>query len=335
MNDNEKGHSPFLYLAPMKGFTSALYRKLYTTYFQGVDAAVAPFISSLSCKQVKDSHIKDVLPENNGNLPLIPQIISNDPEGFIRLAKRFYDLGYKRVNWNLGCPFPMVAKKKRGSGLLPYPDLIRSFLDRVMSQIPNQLSIKTRLGRKTNQDIFALLPFFNDYPLEEVIIHPRTGVQLYSGSPDQATFGECLALMKHRVVYNGDIFNTDEFHRLRNLYPAIDRWMLGRGVLVNPFLPEMIKSSLQRNAKHIETFKCFHDDLFDAYRHILSGQSHLVDKMKGYWQYFSRGFQGGRKLFKKIKKVRSMDKYKAIVEHFFQEDPSWRADIRAFETTSN
>jgi tRNA-dihydrouridine synthase B len=326
----KKEVDPFLYLAPMKGFTSALYRKLYTTHFKGVDAAISPFISSLSCKRVKDSHIKDILPENNDDLPLIPQIISNDPNGFILLSKRFYDLGYDCVNWNLGCPFPTVAKKKRGSGLLPYPERIKSFLDSVLPQIPNRLSIKTRLGRKTNEDIFELIPIFNQYPLDEIVIHPRTGIQLYSGIPDQATFKECLALLEHCVVYNGDIFDTKTFHNLNGLYPEVDRWMLGRGVLVNPFLPEMIKSGNGNVPGNIETFKQFHDDLFEAYRDKLSGPAHIVDKMKGYWQYFSRGFQNGRNLFKKIKKLKSPEKYSTIIDQFFQEDPTWRHEIREF-----
>jgi tRNA-dihydrouridine synthase B len=321
---------PFLYLAPMRGYTNVLFRNIFSAHFKGLDAAISPFISTLSCKQIKDSHIKDILPEYNNGLPLIPQIISNDPDGFILLSKRFYDLGYDIVNWNLGCPFSLVAKKKRGSGLLPYPDMIRSFLDSVIPQIPNRLSIKIRIGRKTNNEIFELIPIFNQYPFDEIMIHPRTGVQLYSGIPDQETFKQCLTLLKHRIVYNGDIFDTKTFQKLTDMYPEVDRWMLGRGVLANPFLPGMIKSGKENMPDNIEQFKQFHDDLFEAYRATLSGQAHLVDRMKGYWQYFSRSFQGGQKLFKKIKKLKTADKYKAAIDQFFQEDPIWRSKIREF-----
>lgn len=327
-----KEKAPFLYLAPMKGFTTALYRNLYTRHFKGLDAAVAPFISTLSCQQIKNAHIKDILPENNNGLPLVPQIIGNDPERFILLSKRFYDLGYDTVNWNLGCPFRIVVKKKKGSGMLPYPDMIRSFLDDVIPRIPNRLSIKTRIGSKTNQDIFNLIPIFNQYPLDEIVIHPRTGVQIYTGIPDQAIFRACLDQLTHPVVYNGDIFDAKTFHNLRALYPEVDRWMLGRGVLANPFLPGTIKFSLDDDRKNIETFKRFHDDLFDAYQNMLSGPAHLVDKMKGYWQYFSRAFQGGRKLFKKIKKVKTVDQYKTVVVQFFNTEPLWRHTLRDFQT---
>ncbi len=314
----------------MRGFTNAVYRNLFIKHFKGVDAAISPFISTLSCKQIRDSHLKDVLPNNNSALPLVPQIISNDAAGFIQLSKRCYDLGYDTVNWNLGCPFSMVARKKRGSGLLPHPEMIGAFLDRVVPSIPNRLSIKTRIGRKTAQEIFDLIPVFNRYPLHEVVIHPRTGIQLYSGTPDQETFGQSLALLQHPVVYNGDIFDLPTFQKLSEMYPAVNRWMLGRGVLANPFLPAMIVSGNDDMPDKTLTFRRFHDELFAAYQVALSGQGHLVDRMKGYWQYFSRSFHGGRRLFKKMKKLKTADRYVAVVDQFFQEGPVWRSTIRSF-----
>ena len=116
-----------LYFAPIRGFTNALYRNLYAEFFSGFDLAVAPFISTVQAKRINKSHIKDILPENNSGMPIIPQILSNDPDGFIKLAHVIFDLGYETVNWNLGCPFPIVAKKKRGSGMLPYTDEIKDF----------------------------------------------------------------------------------------------------------------------------------------------------------------------------------------------------------------
>jgi len=124
----------------------------------------------MSDARLKDKHLKDVLPDNNQAMPVIPQILGNKAEDFILLAKRLFDLGYETVNWNLGCPFPMVAKKKRGSGLLPYPQKIEAFLEATIPAIPNRLSIKARLGRKKTDEILTLLQIFNRYPLDEVII---------------------------------------------------------------------------------------------------------------------------------------------------------------------
>lgn len=321
----DKSVSPlFLSLAPLRGLTNALYRNLYSVHFQGIDAAISPFINTLSAKQISRSHIKDILPENNHGMPVVPQIIGNDPAGFIQLATTFHDLGFDTVNWNLGCPAPMVAKKQRGSGLLPHPGLIKAFLDDVIPRIPIRLSIKTRIGREKKEEIFNLLPIFNQYPIVELIIHPRTGVQMFSGEVDLATFEECLPLLKIPVTYNGDIFDYDSFINLKERFKTISRWLIGRGVLSNPFLPGILRSGEENIPQPVERFKNFHDDLFEAYRAELSGQSHLVDKMKSYWLYFFRSFENGETFFKKIKKANTLQKYMEIVGKFLGGDAIWR-----------
>jgi len=317
-----------LTLAPLRGFTNALYRNLYSTHFQGIDTAISPFINTLSAKQINRSHIKDILPENNRGMPVIPQIIGNDPAGFIQLATKFHDLGFDTVNWNLGCPAPMVAKKRRGSGMLPYPGLIKAFLDEVIPRIPIRLSIKTRLGSEKKEEIFNLLPIFNEYPIEELIIHPRTGVQMYGGEVDLDTFEQCLGLLKMPVAYNGDILDCASFIRLRERFKAISRWLIGRGVLSNPFLPGILRSGEENIRQPVERFKKFHDELLQAYGSELSGQSHLLDKMKSYWLYFFRSFEHGEALFKKIKKADTLKKYEEITGKFLGEDARWRPGLR-------
>jgi tRNA-dihydrouridine synthase B len=317
-----------LTLAPLRGFTNALYRNLYSQHFNGLDAAISPFITTLSAKQINHTHIKDILPENNHGMPVIPQILGNDAAGFIQLATKCHDLGYETVNWNLGCPFPMVAKKCRGSGMLPYPAKIEAFLNEVIPAIPTRLSIKMRIGREKKEEIFHLLPLFNQYPLEELIIHPRTGVQMYTGAVDLDTFEQCLPLLSIPVSYNGDIFDRDSFIRLQEKFKTVSRWLIGRGVLSNPFLPEIFRSGEENISRPVERFKSFHDDLFEAYRAELSGPSHLVDKMKGYWLYFFRSFENGEALFKKMKKINSVKRYEEMVETFLGENAVWQPGIR-------
>jgi len=307
-----------LYLAPMRGFTDSVYRNVFSRYFDGIDLAIAPFISTMRGDKIKPVHIRGLLPEQNQSMPLIPQILSNDADGFIRLAVYLSDLGYKTLNWNLGCPHSMVANKKRGSGLLPFPVQIDAFLDRVMPAIPNRLSIKTRLGRYDADEIFELLPVFNRYPLEEIIIHPRTGVQMYTGKTDLDRFAMCLEISDHPVVYNGDICSRDDFVRLSARFGRISRWMLGRGVLSDPFLPGTIKRGSVVCTDRIGTLKQFHDDLFEQYRELLSGPSHVVQRMKGLWRYTAQPFPDNGKVLKKIYRARDIDSYRQWVEAFFE-----------------
>lgn len=309
---------PFLYLAPLRGITDVLFRNVFVRHFGGFDMAVAPFLNPQRSPSNKKKMLADLFPEDNQRLPVTPQLLDNRAEDFLHLAKRLEDLGYTSINWNLGCPAPMVANKGRGSGLLPFPDEIIRQLDQVVPRLHATLSIKMRLGFHDKSESIALLPRLNDYPLDEIIIHPRIGKQMYRGTTDQEGFAACLDHTRHRVAYNGDITSPEVFQALSLRFPAIDRWMIGRGVLANPLLAEEIKgyATTDLTTKH-ERIRAFHDELVEAYRQRLSGPGHLLGKVKQLWLYLHLSFPGKEKPFKKIKKARTEEQLLAAVEQMF------------------
>lgn len=308
---------PLLHLAPLRGITEAPFRSLFARFFPGFDSALAPFISTYQGNRIKTSHLADLLPENNMELPVVPQILSKNPDNFMSVARILLDLGYDRVNWNLGCPWPMVANKGRGSGLLPFPERVDAFLDKA-HQLPLTITIKTRLGRRQADEIFKLLPIFNRYPLGEIIIHPRTGVQMYGGTVDLDTFERCLALCRHPVVYNGDLTTPADLSRLASRFPSVSAWMIGRGALADPFLPAAIKG-LPRPARPLEQLRAFHDELFALFSATQAGPGHLLGRLKGVWLYLAPSFADGRKLLKKIQKIRRIDSYTQLIDEIFSE----------------
>lgn len=295
---------PFLYLAPLRGITDVTFRNAFVRHFGGFDMAIAPFLNPQKEPSNTSKLLADLLPEDNRGLAVIPQLLNNSGTDFLHLAERLQDLGYTEINWNLGCPAPMVANKGRGSGLLPYPDDIIRLLDQVIPRLRAELSIKMRLGFHDKKESLALLPRLDDYPLTEIIIHPRLGKQLYKGSTDQDGFADCLARTRHRVVYNGDITSQAAYSELRQTFPTISRWMLGRGVLANPLLAEELQGgSAETTLPRTERIRAFHDDLMAAYRQRLSGPGHLLGKMKQLWLYLIFSFPGKEKPFKKLKRA--------------------------------
>ena len=157
-------------LAPLRGITDAVFRNAYARYFSGVDWAITPFLTTTRGPRVKPSQLKEVLPENNRQMTVTPQVLSKTADHFLVMAEALFQLGYDTVNWNLGCPYPMVAKKGRGSGLLHQPEAIASFLERVVPALSGRLSIKMRLGRFAPVEILTLLPILNRFDLREIII---------------------------------------------------------------------------------------------------------------------------------------------------------------------
>ncbi|HID69110.1 MAG TPA: tRNA-dihydrouridine synthase family protein [Desulfobacterales bacterium] len=305
-----------LILAPIRGITDCFFRTLFQQYFPGFDSSLAPFINPQRHSSFQPKQLKDLLPEHNRLMPVVPQLLHTNAEDFLFLASRLHELGYKEVNWNLGCPAPMVTKKHRGSGLLPFPEQIIAFLDHVLPRLPMAMSIKTRLGYEDKNELLTLLPRLDSYPLTEIIIHPRLGRQLYRGKTDREAFGICLAASEHSIVYNGDITTVSEFRELQEQFPKISKWMIGRGALANPFLAGEIKKS-DISEKH-HTLLSFHNELYTCYRELLSGQAHLLGRMKQLWIYLSAFLPPEKKTWKKIKKCRTEEKYQQVVADIFK-----------------
>jgi tRNA-dihydrouridine synthase len=310
-------HHPILYMGPIRGGTDHIYRNTFARHFEGFDLAVAPFVNDVGTNKIRPKYVRTLLPANNPDMPVVPQILSKSSEGFAHLANYLADLGYDTINWNLGCPYPQVARKQRGSGLLPHTDTIRQFLDTAIPKLRGRMSVKTRLGREHKNELFRLMPVFNEYPLQEIIVHARTGQQMYEGVPDLDAFEAAMAMSRHPVVYNGDIRSADDYVRLSRRFPAIHRWMIGRWAMVDPFLPKAIKSGKYRVDNKTEKMRAFHDDLYDQYARALNGPSHLTDRMKGLMMSFCLAFEEDKKALKQIKKARTPEHYEIAVNRFF------------------
>lgn len=267
----------------MQGLTELMFRRVYEECFPGAfSCAVSPFLS-LTHGNLAEAwkKIDDVLPEANvGSMPVIPQILGKETHEFIELGNRLYDLGYTEINWNMGCPMRKVTGKQRGSGILPHPELVESILDTVLPRLKPRLSVKVRLGLRSKEEIFALIPILNRYPLSSVTVHPRLGRQQYTGHPDLDTFGQVLQLMEHPVIYNGDICTREDARRIAERFPSTADIMIGRGVLYRPTLPLEIagKTGIDDSAT-----KRFVYRLIEEIDRCMPSEQSRIRKMKEYW----------------------------------------------------
>lgn len=268
----------------MQGLTEVLFRRVYEECFPGtISYAVSPFLS-LTHGNLAEAwkKIDDVLPsENEGSMPVVPQILGKEPEEFVELGNRLADLGYTEINWNMGCPMRKVTGKHRGSGILPHPDEVRSILDAVIPRLKPSLSVKVRLGLRSNEEIFSLIPVLNDYPLDSVTVHPRLGRQQYSGVPDLETFSKALPLIRHHVIYNGDICTAADARRIRERFPQVSDLMIGRGILYRPTLPLEIAGASVPDAKQLTAH--FAMRLFEDIDLRLPTEQSRIRKTKEYW----------------------------------------------------
>ncbi len=303
-----------IYLAPLQGYTNADYRNLHYKYFGGVDKYYSPYLRFEPNKELKKSVLKDILPENNIGINLVPQILGTNISMFIDLAKRLENWGYKEINWNLGCPYPMVTKRGFGSALLQESGFVDEILEAVIEKINIPLSIKCRLGFENVNEIYPLIDVFNRYPLKEITIHTRVAKQMYKGKASPDSFLPLIDKSKHKLVYNGDVFFIKDIEDCNSLFDnKVDAFMLGRGILMNPFLASEIKGKLFSNDEKLSILKDFHSELFEINKQKLE-PSHLLNRMIAHWEYLSYSFDNQHKVFKMIKKSKRIEKYIKVVE---------------------
>ena len=304
------------YLAPMEGITGHIYRNSYEKYFHNIDKYFTPFIVPNQSVSLKTKELKDLLPQNNKGLNIVPQILTNDAEGFILTANKLKQLGYEEINLNLGCTAGTVVSKKRGSGFLAYPEELDKFLDEIYKIDNMKISIKTRLGKERADEFYKLIEIYNKYPLEELIIHPRTREDFYGNTPNLEVFKDALKLSKHSICYNGDIFTLNSYNKIINEFPEVNKVMLGRGILANPGLIGEIKNNEFANK---EIIKMFHDEIFEKYTILLNEDKNAMYRMKELWGYMSHIFTNNKKYYKKIKKAQKAIDYKNAVNSLFIE----------------
>jgi tRNA-dihydrouridine synthase len=306
--------------SPLQGFTDYKFRNAFNRFFGGIDTFYAPYIRLNGKLIIKNSYQRDILPENNTELAVIPQIITNDVDEFLFVSKYVQELGYKELNWNLGCPYPMVTKRGMGSGLISDAQKINSILHKIHNESDIIVSMKMRMGYDTPEEILDVLPILDTYPLKNIAIHARIGKQLYKGGTNLEAFQKCLDSTKHKLYYNGDITSVAAFKKLKERFATIDHWMIGRGLIADPFLPSMIQSNAAAYPKNrFDIFEEFHDQIYQEYDAALSGPTPIKMKMLGFWEYFSQSFANPQKTYKKIKKAQNAKAYTKAVKEIFKE----------------
>lgn len=293
--------------APLEGITGYIYRNIHHDFFGGIDRYYAPFIDAKKDGCVKKRDIKDILPEYNKKISLVPQILAANATNFLLTEKIIEDLGYQEVNLNLGCPSRTVVTKKKGSGFLAYPEELDRFFDEVFQKINVQLSVKTRLGMQQEEEFETILKIYNKYPIKELIIHPRLQTDFYQKDIHMNVFLQAKEHANMKVTYNGDITDLTSFEHVNRTSKTIDSFMIGRGLLINPDLASQIKG---QNPVKKEVIWDFFVSLLEAYEQYLSGERNLMFKMKEISLFLMKAFANYEKYEKSIKKAQHVRELK-------------------------
>ncbi len=312
------------YFAPMDGITDYLYRQIVWKHFPYWDKLYAPFIQPNDKPVIVPKEDFEICPLNNKDIPVVPQILTCDSKGFIKVGEILEAYGYKEINLNIGCPAKIIVKKGKGAGMLLDDDALDRFFDDIFSRAWNvNITVKTRLGLTDNMDFADFMRVFVKYPIKELIIHPRFRTDFYTGEPRLAEFekaqriiSDCSACNMH-ICYNGNINSIKDLKFIQQKYPYLDSVMLGRGALANPGLIREIRDG---EAITLEEFKGFHDDILNAYKEIGFNDKLLLYKLKEMWNYWSNVIACDKEVLKALRLTKTIDEYKFNMDKIYD---SW------------
>lgn len=300
-----------LYFAPLEGITSYIFRNAHSEMFGGCDSYFAPFVTPTDNEKLSIKNLRDILPEKNKNVNLKVQVLTNSAEAFFKFEEKVIKMGYDEVNLNFGCPSGTVVKKGRGAGFLRDRDALNRFLCEVTKKSRMKISVKTRIGYLDGDEMDELINIYNKYNFTNLIIHPRTRVQMYKGEPDMDVFKNAYCISKNRVCYNGNIFSKEDYNRITGDFPNIEGVMIGRGAIKNPAIFREINGGKKLQTKELIEFS---KRLIDDYYAVLNSDLFTLYKLKEIWLYQMLNYPEEKKILKAIKKANKLSEFLSAIE---------------------
>ena len=168
---------------------------------------------------------------------LIPQLITGDPEQFLRTAALLPPAITSAIEINCGCPSPNSLGKSAGSGMLRDAAIFGETIARLQAELgADRLAVKMRLGIDRPDEFPALLQAIAPLPLARLTVHGRTRADGYRGHADWAAIQTAAAAARAPVLASGDVWGQATLLQLYQEAPDIHGAMIGRGALRNPWV---------------------------------------------------------------------------------------------------
>lgn len=311
--------------APMEGITGWPFRTVHARMFPSGLRYYTPFITANGTFSLKTKEKKEIAPENNIGVALVPQILTNRADAFLWAARKMAGLGYGTVNLNLGCPSPTVVTHGKGAGFLSDPARLDDFFEKVFEEMrkweesgarPVRISVKTRTGLEDLSEAEELIRVFNRYPIDELIVHPRLRKDFYRGKADREAFGMFYEACRSPLIYNGDIRSAGDADELIGHFPKIRGIMIGRGLVANPALGREIAGGAGLT---VQELRAFHDALYGRWREELPDAKAVLGRMKELWYYWSTVIECAERAVKKMRKARRFEEYETAAAGIFRD----------------
>lgn len=305
-----------IHFAPIQGHTDRIYRVAFRKFFGGLDSFYTPFVR-VERGGIRNKDIRE-LADGVSEADLVPQIMAAKADEFRFLVDKVSEYGYRRIDINMGCPFPMITGAGKGAAMLANPVAVQNVLNCVYEFPDIEFSLKVRLGYDSCCELLELIPYLNRLPLAHLTVHPRMAKEQYKGEVHIDHFAKIYDSCTLPLIYNGDLRSVADIERIVERFPKLKGVMIGRGLLENPMLAEgyLLGMDVDNRELRIKVQK-FHALLLEAYGAVLQGERQLLIKMQSIWDYL-RIPNADERCLKKMRKCSSLVKYLGLLGEYLK-----------------
>ena len=342
MNIWQELPKPFLILAPMEGVTDIMFRQVIS-HAGRPDLFFTEFtnVSSYASEKGRQNALErlQIAPTDS---PIIAQIWGKNPDHFAECASALASLGFSGIDLNFGCPDKHVNKAGGGAAMIRTPNLAVECYRNARKNTKLPVSVKTRLGWSDSQEFRTWLPtLLSEHPAA-LTVHLRTKKEMskvpahYELIPDIITLRDQIN-PNTKLIINGDIRDRAHALTLHQQYPAVDGFMIGRGVFANPYC---FTNHTPTREELMELLK-MHLALYDEYENgnlrsmfgdgpnterpspVTTGarersekcHSHIpYESLKHFFKIYINNFPGAKDLRTKLMETHSIAEARVIIE---------------------
>ena len=324
----------FKVLAPMEGVTDAIFRQVITRAGRP-DLFFTEFtnVSSYASEKGRENALER-LKVVATDRPIIAQIWGKNPEHFGQTAAALADLGFDGLDINMGCPDKHVNAAGGGAAMIRTPELAMDCIRRARAKTELPVSVKTRLGYTYVEEWRTWLTTLLKENLAALTVHLRTRKEMSKVPAHFELVEEIVRLRDElapttKLILNGDIKDLWQVREMREKWPGVDGYMIGRGVFENPFcftehigtteellgllnlhLELFDAADMEKLAKTAERMR---EDAEFAMRMDGKARGLAFDPLKHYFKIYIHGFNGAAELRAKLMECKNTSEVREVL----------------------
>jgi tRNA-dihydrouridine synthase B len=314
------GSPMLLALAPMQDLTDRAFWKLLSAY-GGPDVYFTEYFRVHSASRL-DRGILSAITDNPTGRPVVAQIIGDDIPALVRTAQQLQRYPVAAIDLNLGCPAPVVCRKKVGGALLKEQVRLDEILRALRQAITIPFTAKIRLGYDSPDELASLLSVLTGHALDLLTVHGRTVRDLYRTGVRYDLIAQAVKAMPCPVLANGDIDSAAKALAVVQQTGARGV-MIGRGAIRNPWIFQQIRQSLRQEPWRPPTGRevwAYLEALFEQAKPPGLPPSSQIERVKKYLNYVGVGIDPAGQFLFQVRRMTSTPEFHAICRRFLDHD---------------